>query len=61
LQDIDPCFREIPEELLQLAQGGEVALDMEDHSSEDYVPPKQHKVKSFSGAGQTLGSEATQV
>lgn len=51
--------REIPQELVTLAEGGRVALDMEDHSSEDYVPPKQPKVRAFVGSGQTLGSEST--
>ena len=44
-----------------MADGGQVALDMEDHSSEDYVPPKQPKLRAFTGSGQTLGSESSQV
>lgn len=36
-----------------------VALRMEDHSAEDYVPPQQPRVRAFGGSGQTLGSERT--
>jgi len=54
-------FRSIPQELIKLAQGGEVALDMEDHRDEDYIPPKQPKIKAFSGAGNTLGGVSTPV
>ncbi|KAJ8673422.1 hypothetical protein QAD02_004684 [Eretmocerus hayati] len=46
---------EIPAEIRQEVQGGEVRLDMEDHRHEDYVPPKV-KVKAFTGKGQMLGS-----
>ncbi|XP_014210265.1 NSFL1 cofactor p47 isoform X2 [Copidosoma floridanum] len=46
---------EIPTEIRQEVQGGEMRLDMEDHRHEDYVPPKP-KVKAFSGKGQMLGS-----
>ena len=52
------CCREVPKELTAMAEGGEVALDMEDHSNEDYVAPKQPKVY-FTGSGQTLGSDST--
>nr|XP_039274578.1 NSFL1 cofactor p47-like [Styela clava] len=45
---------EIPQELLRMAQGGEVNLDMEDHKNEDYKPEKQ-KMKAFTGEGHTLG------
>ena len=41
---------------MSLADGGEVALDMEDHRHEDYEQPKQPKMKAFSGDGQALGS-----
>lgn len=39
------------------AEGGQVELDMEDHREEDYVAPKQPKVKAFAGSGQALGSQ----
>lgn len=45
---------EIPMEIRQEVQGGEVRLDMEDHRHEEYVPPKT-KVKVFAGKGQMLG------
>ncbi|RUS87533.1 hypothetical protein EGW08_004709 [Elysia chlorotica] len=47
---------EVPQELIREAHGGEVNLDMEDHRAEEFVKPKV-KVKAFSGAGHTLGSE----
>ena len=47
-------FREIPRELLRLAKGGEVNLDMEDHRTEEYVKPKV-AVKAFTGEGHKLG------
>lgn len=46
----------MPQELVSLAKGGEVAVDMEDHSSEDFVPSKA-KVQAFTGSGQALGAE----
>lgn len=46
---------------MALAEGGEVALDMEDHRNEDYQPPKQPKMKAFSGEGQALGSVSSSV
>ncbi|XP_001601197.1 NSFL1 cofactor p47 [Nasonia vitripennis] len=46
---------EIPMEIRQEVQGGEVRLDMEDHRHEEYVPPKS-KVVAFTGKGQMLGS-----
>ncbi|XP_067931826.1 NSFL1 cofactor p47-like [Watersipora subatra] len=49
---------EIPQELVTMADGGKVAVDMEDHSSEEYQPPKQPKVQAFAGSGQTLGSDS---
>lgn len=51
--------REIPQELVSLAKGGEIALDMEDHRTEDYEPPKEPKYKAFSGSGQTLGATSS--
>ena len=50
------CFhpREVPQELLSLAKGGEVNLNMEDHRHEDYVKPKV-TMKAFSGEGHKLG------
>lgn len=47
-------FREIPQELLHAAQGGEVDIDIEDKRNELFVPPKV-KVVAFSGAGHKLG------
>ncbi len=47
-------FSEIPRELIQLAKGGEVNLNMEDHRTEDYVKPKA-STQSFSGQGHMLG------
>ena len=47
-------FREIPKELLRLAKGGTVNLDMEDHRTEEYVKPKV-AVKAFTGEGHKLG------
>ena len=49
-----PSTREVPQELVREAQGGEVNLDMEDHRQEEYVKPKV-TVKAFSGAGNMLG------
>jgi len=46
---------EIPNELIRMARGGEVGLNMEDHRQEEYVAPKQ-KFKAFQCAGQRLGS-----
>merc|ERR1712110_618605 len=43
---------EVPNELRSQVQNGNVALDMEDHRDEDYVPPK---VILFSGSGNQLG------
>ncbi|KAK7488797.1 hypothetical protein BaRGS_00019932 [Batillaria attramentaria] len=51
---------EVPNELIHLAKGGEVNLNMEDHRQEDYVKPKV-TVKAFSGEGNMLGSPAPAV
>lgn len=51
---------EVPNELIHLAKGGEVNLNMEDHRQEDYVKPKA-SVKAFSGEGHMLGSPAPAV
>lgn len=45
---------EIPQELLKLAKGGEVNLDMEDHKHEDFKQVKK-KMQPFTGEGHTLG------
>ncbi|KAI1280893.1 NSFL1 cofactor p47 [Halotydeus destructor] len=45
----------IPRELVMMARGGEVSLNMEDHRSEEYVPMKK-KAKAFEGEGHRLGS-----
>lgn len=47
-------FREIPQELIREARGGEVNLNMEDHRAEDYVKPKV-PTKAFTGEGNVLG------
>ena len=47
-------FREVPNELIKEAKGGEVNLDMEDHRTEDYVQPKV-PVRAFTGEGHMLG------
>jgi len=46
---------EIPNELIRMARGGEVGLNMEDHRQEEFVAPKQ-KFKAFQCSGQRLGS-----
>lgn len=46
---------EIPNELIRMARGGEVGLNMEDHRQEEFVVAKQ-KFKAFKGSGQRLGS-----
>ncbi|XP_018594605.2 NSFL1 cofactor p47-like [Scleropages formosus] len=48
---------EIPLELRQLASGGHVNLDMEDHRDEEFCKPKA-AFKAFGGEGQKLGSAA---
>ncbi|KAL1110428.1 hypothetical protein AAG570_007959 [Ranatra chinensis] len=45
----------IPNELLNEAEGGTVHLNMEDHRHESYVPIKS-KVRAFAGKGHVLGS-----
>jgi len=50
----------IPPELVKMAKGGEVHVDMEDHRNEEYVKPKV-SAKPFQGAGNVLGSIAPQV
>ncbi|KAL4630665.1 NSFL1 cofactor p47-like [Arapaima gigas] len=51
---------EIPLELRQLASGGHVNLDMEDHRDEEFCKPKP-VFKAFGGEGQKLGSTAPQL
>lgn len=46
---------ELPRELIQQAQGGEVHLDMQDHREEEFVPPKK-AFKLYSTEGNKLGS-----
>lgn len=41
-------------ELVQMGQGGEVNLDLQDHRDEDYQTPKQQR-KAFEGKGYKLG------
>lgn len=51
-----PCdvCREIPQELMKAARGGEVDVDIKDKRDEAYVKPKP-KVVAFSGEGRKLG------
>ncbi|KAG1660615.1 NSFL1 cofactor p47 [Nymphon striatum] len=51
---------EIPQELIKEAKGQEINLDMEDHKSEVFRPPK-HALKAFSGQGHVLGSPSAEV
>ncbi|XP_069131958.1 NSFL1 cofactor p47-like [Argopecten irradians] len=51
---------EVPNELIRMARGGEVNLNMEDHRQENYVKPKE-TLKAFSGHGNMLGSPAPNV
>ncbi|CAG0896164.1 unnamed protein product, partial [Darwinula stevensoni] len=51
---------EIPQELIQGANGGEVHLNMEDHRDETYTAPKVIK-RPFTGKGHLLGSPAPPV
>jgi len=47
----------IPDELVHMAQGGEVHVDMEDHKEEEYVKPKGAR-RAFTGSGHVLGGIA---
>lgn len=51
---------EVPRELLRMAKGGEVNLNMEDHRNEEFAAPKR-SVKAFSGEGHMLGSPSPNV
>jgi len=44
----------IPDELVHMAEGGEVHVDMEDHKEEEYAKPKGAR-KAFTGSGHVLG------
>ncbi|RDD44992.1 NSFL1 cofactor p47 [Trichoplax sp. H2] len=46
----------VPSELMAMAKGREVAVNLVDKRSEDYVKPKQ-KLKAFTGQGHMLGSD----
>ena len=46
--------REIPQELIHAAKGGEVDIDIQDKRTEPYVKPKP-KLVVFSGEGHKLG------
>ncbi|ELU16376.1 hypothetical protein CAPTEDRAFT_163460 [Capitella teleta] len=48
---------EVPRELVRLAKGGEVNVNMEDHRGEEFSASAV-KAKPFEGAGQRLGSPA---
>jgi len=50
----------IPDELVHMAQGGEVHVDMEDHKEEEFVKPKGVR-KAFTGTGNVLGGIAPSV
>lgn len=47
-------IREIPQELVQEAEGGKINLNMERHQDMDYVLPKR-KMTAFMGQGHMLG------
>ncbi|OWF54902.1 NSFL1 cofactor p47-like [Mizuhopecten yessoensis] len=51
---------EVPQELIKLARGGEVNLNMEDHRQEAFVKSKE-ATKAFSGQGNLLGSPAPNI
>lgn len=51
---------EVPQELLRMAKGGEVNVDMEDHKHEEYKPVKK-KLAAFAGEGRALGSATPTV
>ncbi len=51
---------ELPRELVNQAQGGEVHLDMQDHREEEFVPPKQ-PYKLYNTEGYKLGDTASAV
>ena len=51
---------EPPRELIRLADGGEVHLDMQDHREEEYEPPKNQKPRLFND-GYKLGSPTPTV
>jgi len=50
----------IPEELVHMAEGGEVHVDMEDHKEEEYTKPKGGR-RAFTGTGNVLGGIAPAV
>ncbi|XP_015929379.1 NSFL1 cofactor p47 isoform X1 [Parasteatoda tepidariorum] len=51
---------EVPLELRRQANGRETQVSLDDHSHEDYIPPKK-VLQAFSGAGFRLGSISPQV
>jgi len=51
---------EIPQELVRLARGAEVHVNMVDNRTEDFVPPKP-QLRPFSGSGHKLGSPVPEV
>ncbi|CAF0710617.1 unnamed protein product [Brachionus calyciflorus] len=51
---------ELPQELIRLANGGEVHLDMQDHREEEFVPPKKQYVL-YNTEGHKLGSPTPTV
>lgn len=53
IQTLTGC-REIPQELIRGAKGGEVDIDIQDNRTETYVRAKP-KLVAFSGEGRKLG------
>ncbi|XP_015929380.1 NSFL1 cofactor p47 isoform X2 [Parasteatoda tepidariorum] len=56
----DAVKKEVPLELRRQANGRETQVSLDDHSHEDYIPPKK-VLQAFSGAGFRLGSISPQV
>ena len=51
----------IPQELVTMAEGGEVHVDMEDHKEEEFAKPKGAHRQAFTGSGHVLGGIAPSV
>ena len=54
------CCREIPHELVQAAQGGEVDINIEDKRNDPFVQ-RASKLVAFSGEGRKLGRYCLQL
>ena len=50
----------IPQELVSMAEGGEVHVDMEDHKDEEFQKAKGAR-KAFTGSGHVMGGIAPAV